>query len=278
MKKKTKSFLKLMVLILFVLLSVFTVWSSLEIETTYYSYSNDKIPQSFKGFKIAHVSDFHNSSFGDEIIEILKDNKPDIIAITGDVIDSYDTKIEVSVNFIKELIEIAPCYFVMGNHEARIEDYDSFKLQIESFGVVVLEDEATETSKNGESISIYGVCDPSFFVDYLEDDNEAQIIEQLNSLKVSENFNILLSHRPEFFEYYVEKEFDLVLSGHAHGGQFRLPLIGGLFAPGQGLFPKYDAGEFEKNGTTMFISRGFTNGAFRIRFNNRPQVIFIEFV
>ena len=278
MKKKTKRVLGLASLILFVLLSIFTVWSNLNIETTYYSYSNDKIPESFKGFKIAHVSDFHNSIFGDEIIEILKSNEPDVIAITGDVIDSYDTKIDVSVEFIKELVKIAPCYFVAGNHEARIENYDSFKLQIESVGAVVLKDEATEISKGGDSISIYGVSDPSFFVDYIEGDSDAQIRKQLNSLQRNGDFNILLSHRPEFFDYYVENEFDLVLSGHAHGGQFRLPLIGGLFAPGQGLFPKYDAGEFEKNGTTMVVSRGFTNGAFRIRFNNRPQVIFIEFV
>ena len=148
MKKKTKRFFKLIVLLLFVLLCIFTVWSNIEIETTYYNFSNDKIPESFKGFKIAHVSDFHNSRFDDDIIEILKNDKPDIIAITGDVIDSYDTKIDVSIDFIKELNMIAPCYFVSGNHESRIENYDSFKLQIESFGVVVLEDEAVEIFEN----------------------------------------------------------------------------------------------------------------------------------
>ena len=119
-----------------------------------------------------------------------------------------------------------------------------------------------------------GIEDPSFQEDYLFGDSESvarQAIENLQN--ESDGYMILLSHRPELFDLYVETEMDLVFSGHAHGGQFRLPFIGGLVAPNQGFFPKYDAGQFKEENTTMIVSRGVGNSIIPIRINNRPEII-----
>ena len=191
-----------------------------------------------------------------------------MIAITGDLIDSRKTNIAVALAFAKEAIQIAPCYYVSGNHEARVSEYRELKTGLVASGVTVLEDELAEIKVSGESITIIGVNDPSFSADYLAGD-AAVMDEKLSAFAAEDaGFTILLSHRPELFDTY--------LSGHAHGGQFRLPLIGGLVAPNQGLFPKYDAGLYSENHTNMIVSRGLGNSIIPFRFNNRPEVVLIE--
>lgn len=173
--------------------------------------------------------------------------------------------------------KIAPCYYVTGNHEARASEYDALKTGLIKLGVTVLENEKTELERDGEKITLIGVKDPSFSSDYLFHDEEAIMEAQLKALvDKDDGFTLLLSHRPELFEIYVTCNADLVLSGHAHGGQFRLPFIGGLAAPNQGLFPKYDAGLFSEGKTKMLVSRGIGNSIFPFRFNNRPEIILIE--
>ena len=119
--------------------------------------------------------------------------------------------------------------------------------------------------KDGEAISLIGIDDPSF----------AEFPESIDEISSFDGFKILLSHRPEYFDKYADWNVDLVLSGHAHGGQFRLPFIGGLVAPGQGLFPKYDAGSFTEDNTTMIVSRGIGNSIIPVRFNNRPELVLV---
>ena len=119
-----------------------------------------------------------------------------------------------------------------------------------------------------------GIDDPSFQEDYLFGDSESVVRQAIYDLQnESDGYTILLSHRPELFDLYVETEMDLVFSGHAHGGQFRLPFVGGLVAPNQGFFPKYDAGLFSEGSTNMIVSRGVGNSIIPIRFNNRPEII-----
>ena len=144
-------------------------------------------------------------------------------------------------------------------------------------GVEVLENQTSVITRSNSNIKIIGINDPSFNSDYLMGDEKSVIVSQLKIVAQNEeDLTVLLSHRPEFFELYASYKFDLVLSGHAHGGQFVLPFLGGLFAPGQGFFPKYDAGLFEKNGTNMIVSRGIGNSIIPLRVNNRPEVILIE--
>ena len=143
-------------------------------------------------------------------------------------------------------------------------------------GIVVLVDERLEIQRLGEKIAVIGVNDPSFETNYLFGDAAAVLRLKLQEYKNEDTYTVLLSHRPELLETYAQCGVDLVLSGHVHGGQVRIPFVGGLVAPNQGLFPKYDAGMFIKENTTMIVSRGIGNSIIPIRVNNRPEVILIE--
>ena len=192
------------------------------------------------------------------------------------MIDSRKTNIAVALAFAKEAVKIAPCYYVSGNHEARVSEYQDLKTGLEAAGVTILDDIQVKIEVSGKSITVIGVDDPSFSADYLTGD-AAVIDKKLSELAAEDpGFTILLSHRPELFDTYVDHDIDLVLSGHAHGGQFRLPLIGGLVAPNQGLFPKYDAGLYSEEYTNMIVSCGLGNSIIPFRFNNRPEVVLIE--
>ena len=143
-------------------------------------------------------------------------------------------------------------------------------------GVAILHDRAVQLIKNTESIQLAGLDDPDF-TDRAPL-QQSMIKTKINNMNLTDNYCVLLSHRPEAFEDYVSENIDLVLSGHAHGGQFRLPIIGGIVAPNQGLFPKYDAGIYSENYTTMVVSRGIGNSIIPIRFNNRPEIISVELI
>ena len=278
-KKKKFTFLAVVVIVL-VALVIWIAWGNTAMELNTYTISSSKLPQSFDGYRIAHVSDLHNAEMGkdnEKLLAMLRDADPDMIAITGDLVDSRNTDIEVALQFVREAVKIAPCYYVTGNHEARISEYDELKEAMEAAGVTVLKDAQTEISLTGEFITLIGVNDPTYQTDYLFGDAKTVMNTKLEELHTEQDrFTILLSHRPELFETYVDHDLDLVLSGHAHGGQFRLPFIGGLVAPNQGLFPEYDAGIYTEGNTNMLVSRGVGNSILPFRINNRPEVILIE--
>ena len=278
-KKKSSIILAVVAAILFALIA-WIIWGNTALELNTYTVTSSKLPQSFDGYRIAHVSDLHNAEMGknnEKLLTMLRDADPDMIAITGDLVDSRNTDIEVALQFVREAVKIAPCYYVTGNHEARISEYDELKAGMEAAGVTVLVDAKTEISLEGEAITLIGVNDPSYQTDYLFGDSETVMNTKLEELHTEQDrFTILLSHRPELFETYVDHDLDLVLSGHAHGGQFRMPFIGGLVAPNQGLFPEYDAGIYTLGNTNMLVSRGIGNSILPFRINNRPEVILIE--
>ena len=274
-KKKTICILSGILLILI----VWTAWGNAALELNTYTISSRGLPDAFDGYRIAQVSDLHNAEFGggnQRLLDMLREAEPDMIAITGDLIDSRKTNIAVALAFAEEAVRIAPCYYVSGNHEARVPEYRELKAGLEAAGVTVLDDARVEIEISGKSITIIGVNDPSFLADYLTSD--AAVMDRKLSELSSEDasFTILLSHRPELFDTYAAHDMDLVLTGHAHGGQFRLPLIGGLIAPNQGLFPKYDDGLYSEGNTNMIVSRGLGNSILPFRFNNRPEVVLIE--
>ena len=281
MPAKKRKFIILAVVAAFLLaLIAWIIWGNTALELNTYTISSSKLPQSFDGYRIAHVSDLHNAEMGknnEKLLTMLRDADPDMIAITGDLIDSRHTDIEVALQFIRAAAKIAPCYYVTGNHEARVNEYGELKAGMEAAGVTVLEDVRTEISMEGETITLIGVNDPSYQTDYLFGDAESVMNTKLEDLHTeNDGFTILLSHRPELFDTYADHGMDLVLSGHAHGGQFRLPFIGGLVAPNQGLFPEYDAGIYTEGNTNMLVSRGVGNSILPFRINNRPEVILIE--
>lgn len=259
--------------------SVWVYWGNTSIQTTQINISSKKIPSSFDGFTIVHISDLHNAEFGNNqsrLLNAVKNASPDLIAITGDLIDSRRTDVAKAMEFISGAVKIAPVYYVTGNHESRTSEYAKLKEQMTKAGVVILNDEGTKIKRGKASIHLLGLNDP----DFTETDDAYESAAMINAklkdmLSVSNEYTILLSHRPELFDVYAANNIDLVLSGHAHGGQFRLPFIGGLVAPNQGLFPKYSEGVYEKNQTKMIVSRGLGNSIIPVRINNRPELVVI---
>ena len=279
MKKPNKKTVLIVSLLIILCLGIWTLWGNTALEVNEYEIVSDRIPEAFAGFRIAQVSDLHNKDFGEgygQLLTLLSQINPDIIVVTGDLIDSRQTDLDVALEFAWQAGKIARVYYVSGNHEARVPEYEDLKIGLVKAGVVILENQKVEITREGESINLMGIEDPSFQEDYLFGDSESvarQAIENLQN--ESDGYTILLSHRPELFDLYVETEMNLVFSGHAHGGQFRLPFVGGLVAPNQGFFPKYDAGQFTEENTTMIVSRGVGNSIIPIRFNNRPEIVLV---
>lgn len=260
-----------------VALIVWIIWSNRAVELT-----KKSINAKIKGLKIAHISDFHNAKFknnNEKLLTLISNTNPDIIAITGDLIDSRHTNLQNSIDLASNLVKIAPCYYVPGNHESRMpNEYGNLKTALENLGVTILDDEKITLEKDGKTFTLIGIRDPMFELskDSMEK-AKSVIAKKLAPLTQNDNtYKILLSHRPEAFDKYVENNINLALTGHAHGGQAQLPFIGGLIAPNQGFFPKYSEGLHQKENTSMVISRGLGNSLCPIRFNNRPEVILIE--
>ena len=280
MKKPNKKRVLIVSVLVILCLGIWTLWGNIALEVNEYEIVSDRLPEAFAGFRIAQVSDLHNKDFGEgygQLLTLLSEINPDIIVVTGDLIDSRQTDLDVALEFAWQAGKIARVYYVSGNHEARIPEYEDLKIGLVKAGVVILENQKVEITREGESITLMGIDDPSFQEDYLFGDSESVARQAIEDLKnESDGYTILLSHRPELFDLYVETEMDLVFSGHAHGGQFRLPFIGGLVAPNQGFFPEYDAGQFAENTTSMIVSRGIGNSIIPIRFNNRPEIVIVK--
>lgn len=284
MKKQLspKVFTLLCILIALLLgLVIWTIWGNTALMVNAITVSSSQIPSAFSGFRIAQISDLHNTEFGEGnalLLKELSESKPDIITITGDLVDAQHTDIDIALAFAKEAVQIAPVYYVTGNHEASLSKYAELKAGLESAGVTVLEDETVQLGQGDGSVTLIGLSDPNFTIKSdMFNEVPAMIDTKLNNLMGDKtDYTILLSHRPELFNTYVSCGIDLVLSGHAHGGQFRLPLVGGLVAPNQGFFPKYDAGLFVNGGTNMVVSRGLGNSIIPFRFNNRPEIVLVE--
>lgn len=262
-------------------LAIWTLWGNMALMVSEVTIISDRLPSEFSGYRIAHISDLHNTEFGEDnttLLQMLSECQPDIIVITGDLIDAQHTDIQIALSFAQESVKIAPTFYVTGNHEASCPQYDTLKAGLDSAGVTVLEDEITYLERDGETIALLGLSDPNFSIrGDLFGEVPAMVSTKLKEMLEQENvYSVLLSHRPELFETYVACGVDLVLSGHAHGGQFRLPFVGGLIAPDQGLFPRYDAGLFTDGNTNMIVSRGLGNSIIPIRFNNRPEIVLIN--
>lgn len=256
-------------------------WSNTALMTHNITIGSNRLPQAFHGFRIAHISDLHNTEFGTDnkhLLRKIKKAHPDMIVITGDLIDSRRTNPAIALALTTKLCEIAPTYYVTGNHEIRIYNtFQQMETKMQDTGVHILHREAVWIERNGQSIQLIGMDDPTYYADEtFYEHNKLMFARDLHALKTEDVYTILLSHRPELFRIYETSDIDLICSGHAHGGQFRLPFLGGLYMPGQGVFPKYDAGLFTKNHTTMVVSRGIGNSSFPFRLNNRPELIVIE--
>lgn len=264
--------------IILLLLGFYLNFENTSLQVAHYDILDNKIPEDFNNYRIIQVSDFHNTTskkLTNDLVENIKKQKPNIIVLTGDLIDSRKTEVTFAINFIKEIKDIAPIYYVTGNHEARVSKYSELKEQMNNLGIDILENKAIAIRQNDSTLNLIGINDPSFANENKVSDNEI-IRTEINNLEYDKDiYTILLSHRPEAFDTYVSENINLIFTGHAHGGQIRIPFVGGVVAPNQGLFPKYTSGKYEEKNTTMIVSRGIGNSIFPFRINNRPELIIV---
>lgn len=278
-KKKEKWYA--LITIVVIIVATVIILGNYDVETYKYNIKSEKIPESFDGFRIAQVSDLHNAEFdkyNSTVLQPIFLSRPNIIVITGDMIDSRNTDVDVALSFAQKAVNIAPVYYINGNHESRVpEEYEELKKGLTEAGVTVLENESVDITIGEETISLIGINDPTFRMKLVDDTMEQNIGRQLmDIIPDNDNYKVLLAHRPEYFDVYAGN-VDLVLSGHAHGGQFRIPFVGGLVAPGQGFFPEYYEGSYIEDNTEMIVSRGVGNSIIPFRINNKPEIIVAEF-
>lgn len=262
------------IIIVFILL-IFLYYENNKIDISNYKITSNKIKN--EDLKILHLSDLHCKSFGKNqkyLIKKIKNINPDIIVFTGDLLNRKSPKEKYINSFIllKELSKTFPIYFTTGNHEYKSHSLDETKKNLSSFGVHVLINNYEKISIKDTEILIFGLDD-------VTNSNESfnKVINTLENIKDVLNnsqLNILLSHRPNFFKNQSNYNFDLIFSGHAHGGQFRIPFIHqGILMPDQGFFPKLTEGMHKNKNSTLIISRGLGNSGFPFRLFNHPEIV-----
>lgn len=251
------------------------------IVTTHYTYRSKNLPKSFDGYKIVQVSDFHNAYLGrrsKNLLKAVKEAEPDAIVITGDIVDRRTPYLKRAAVLIEKITKIQKTFYVTGNHEAHYKHFNKLYDVIGRSDVRNITKHSAVLERNGEKINLTGINDVWFFGDEVNPKTYRDFKQELRD-KVSglpHDFTVLLAHRPELLSIYSKNDVDLVFCGHAHGGQIRLPVVKGLYAPHQGVNPQYTEGMHEQNGTTMVISRGLGNSRFPFRVFNHPEVVVVE--
>jgi len=281
-KENRKKHLILIILLLAAALYAFLWQQNSSLVTTEYTVQAD-VPAAFDGTRIVQISDLHNKRFGKgqhRLVEEIKAAQPDIIVMTGDMVDMMHGAGEwgcatgcvpggdynAAIELVRAAVDIAPVYYVNGNNDHRCRLYGEYIELVQESGAVVLNNASVQLAdESGEYINIAGL-DNSFV--------NSGILQQV---KEDEGFTLLLAHKPHFADRYCDAGAELVLSGHAHGGQFGSCSGQGMYAPGQGFFPSHTSGCFRLNGRTqMVVSRGLGNSLFPQRLFNRPEVVVVE--
>ncbi|HHZ16035.1 MAG TPA: metallophosphoesterase [Clostridia bacterium] len=280
--KRVQAFFRLIALVVVCVGGwAFFHWQNNGLVVTSYEFVSAKTPPGLDGYRIVQFSDLHNKDFGKRLLAALQDQQPDLIVVTGDLIDNLSKDMEPSLNLLEQALLLAPVYYVSGNNEMKSGRYEELAARLTGLGVTVLDNQAVTIEHRNYSFNLIGISDPLFRRAKGERDKDKIIalvketIEQKMTSPSSSGLNILLAHRPELFSTYAECQVDLVFTGHAHGGQVRLPLVGGLVAPDQGFFPKYTSGLHVRENTTMVISRGLGNSVIPLRLFNRPELVVV---
>jgi len=263
---------KIIILILIIIILIpFCLYQNKHLVITTYTYESEKLGADLDGYRIVQISDLHNAEFGKEnkkLLETIRSCSPDIIVITGDLVDSNHTNVECAVAFVNEAVKIAPVYYVTGNHEYWLDPSENEQMMqgILAAGACDLDDEAVRIEKGDSSFMLAGLDDQ-----HLSDETLKNLLqEQKNEL------SIVLAHEPQYLQNYANAGADLVLTGHAHGGQIRLPFVGGIVAPDQGFLPEYTSGKYNSTDTEMIVSRGLGNSIIPVRLFNYPEVVCVE--
>lgn len=266
-----------LIVLILILLFIFCYRQNNKLDVTDYVIESEKVN---RDIKIVHLSDFHSKPFRAALNET-KRQKPDIICITGDYINDKCKNREKMLDYGKELVKIAPVFYITGNHERRLDIFSELMEKLEDIGFNVLLNKVAHT----ENVTVLGLDEnQADFSDYKARKKGTFEYKDMSpyfrELERADNFRLVLSHFPENFEgikevNYSQYDFDLQLSGHAHGGQWIMPFIGPLFSPGQGIFPKYARGSFGSR-PRLIISRGLGNSEFPLRLFNHPEIVTVK--
>lgn len=246
-----------------------------------YEIKSDKIPKEFNKFKIVHLSDFHSHAFigkNNKIIEKINKKNPNIIIMTGDMVNKYDKKFYRFLDLAEVLSKKYKIYYIVGNHEQRLKKHDLNLIlkKLNQFGIKILRNERIILKGEKEYINIYGIDIPlAFYKIRNKPTNIDEIINEKLKKCSDKEYNILLAHNPLYFEKYAKYNLNLTLSGHVHGGMIRLPFIGGLLSPERKLFPKYSGGLYEINNKKLIVSKGLGHSKPLIRIFNMPEILSI---
>ena len=230
--------------------------------------------------RLAVVTDFHSSDNADDVVAMVASCAPDAVLMVGDMFDddTQNRPTERTLSLMRQLSALYPCYYVSGNHEAWTGEMDALYQQTEEAGVTVLRMSSGVLTVRGQRIALCGIPDPYEMVYSGAPDTEEQLRQALEDVD-SADFTVLLAHRPELLAKYAQFPLDLVVSGHAHGGQVRIPgVLNGLYAPNQGWFPKLAGGAYTQDGTTLIVSRGLAVRTRLPRIFNRPEVVLVRCV
>ncbi len=230
--------------------------------------------------RLAVVTDFHSSDNADDVAAMVASCVPDAVLLVGDLFDddTQNRPTERTLSLMRQLSAQYPCYYVSGNHEAWTGEMDALYQQTEDAGVTVLRMSSGVLAVRGQRIALCGIPDPYEMVFSGAPDTEEQLRQAMENVD-SADFTVLLAHRPELLAKYAQFPLDLVVSGHAHGGQVRIPgVLNGLYAPNQGWFPKLAGGAYTQDGTTLIVSRGLAVRTRLPRIFNRPEVVLVRCV
>lgn len=271
------------ILLLFLTASVYFIGrnnarQNRQIGVSRFTFDDPRIPAALDGYRILVLSDLHNAEFGPDNAHLLAQiaaAKPDLVAITGDLINKYHLELDVIRRLLPPLTSISPVVFVSGNHEEWMEQRADLEEILRAGGVTLLDESELRLGGTGSSVLLMGTRDPNFYGRHRGMPAFARRLQTRTRMAREDALIILLSHRCELLDVYAAADVDLVLAGHAHGGQVRLPGLPGLFAPYQGFFPRYTAGVYRQAGTTMIVSRGLANNSFPPRLFNPPELLLV---
>jgi len=263
--------------IILLLAAVILIACDMRLKTVFYTVESKKVSQPVR---LALITDLHSDKYGKNqstLIQAVDAQKPDVVLLGGDIFDDAKAYTNAEIA-LKQLAEKYPCYYVTGNHEYWSQDVGTILDYVESCGITVLSGACVPVEINGQIINICGVDDPDVEEFMLEYDSFEEQLKTADEAASNDYFAVLLSHRPELVDIYELYDFDLVLSGHAHGGQWRIPyLINGLYVPNQGLFPMYAGVRYDFDEWTLIISRGLARESTPIpRIFNRPELVIVD--
>lgn len=280
----------LVLICIFILICLYINYNINTLEIAKYTVKNKKISKDFDGYNIVQISDLHSKSFGknnEKLLEKIKSLNPDIVVITGDLVDGENNNYNIALDFMKQLTKLYKVYYIIGNHEQKAlikkykDEYIKYFDELNKIDFINLDNDKAEVNKGNSKINIYGLTIPYSCYKYLFENKEITTIDrefleqELGNLNKDE-FNILLAHTPFYFDEYEKWGADLTLCGHVHGGVVRLPFVGGLLSPDRKFFPKYDLGKYEKNNSTMLVSKGLGGSKVLIRINCKPEIVSIK--